>query len=167
MNDKELEFGKEENVIYEILHQLDGLEIDQAHNTLNKIYLILSFAKSPVDISRIRKSWFPEIEAAYKNNAMKHLMLHGHDHTCMAHTNQISIYHRASLWYAKLLVNQCLYYMLTKDGSKSLRKLTKTNLLNDYRMTRFEPPLVSFLKNNSVYKRNAVTQELEILRILK
>ncbi len=158
---------KEENIIYEILHQLDGLEIALAHDTLNKIHLILSFAKNPIDITKIRESWFPEIEEEHKHNAMKYLKIDGHDHTCIAHTNQIYIYHRTSLWYSKLCANQCLYYMLTKDGSKCHRKLTKTNLLNDYRITRFEDPLVNFLKNNSVYKRNPITKELEILRILK
>ncbi len=167
MNNKELEFDKEENIIYEILHQLDGLEIALAHDTLNKIHLILSFAKSPIDITKIRESWFPEIEEERKKTAMKNPKTHGHDHTCIAHTNQLYIYHRTSLWYSKLCTDQCLYYALTKEGAKCLRKLTKTNLLNDYRMTRYEPPLVHFLKNNSVYKKNPITKELEILTILK
>ncbi len=157
----------EENIIYEILYQLDGLEIALAHDTLNKIHLILSFAKTPIDINRIRESWFPEIEEERKVNAMKNPKIHGHDHTCIAHTNQIYIYHRTSLWYYKLCANQCLYYALTKDRSKCLRKLTKTNLLNDYKTTRFEDPLVNFLKDNSVYKKNLITQELEVLTILK
>ena len=160
------QFDKEENIIYAILYHLDGLETATAHDTLNKIHLILRFTKTPIDIARIRKSWFPEIEEERKKKAMKHPKIHGHDHTCIAHTSQIYLYHRTSLWYSKLCTNQCLYYALTKDGSQSLRKLTKTNLLNDYRMTRFEPPLVDFLKNNSVYKRGPITKSLEILTIL-
>ncbi len=161
------EIDQESAIIYKILHQLNGLETALAHDTLNKIHLILSFAKTPIDINRIRESWFPEIEEERKVNAMKNPKIHGHDHTCIAHTNQIYIYHRTSLWYYKLCANQCLYYALTKDRSKCLRKLTKTNLLNDYKITRFEDPLVNFLKNNSVYKRNLITKEFEILTILK
>ena len=157
----------EEKIIYQILHHLDGLETATAHDTLNKTHLILSFAKSPIDIARIRKSWFPELEKTHKHNAMKHPILQDHDHSCIAHTSQLYIYHRTSLWYAKLCPNQCLYYTLAKDGSTSLRKLTKTNLLNDYRMTHYEPLLVDFLKNNSVYTRNPITRALEILTILR
>ena len=140
------------NKALRIIEVLNGLEIRKAKNELEIVLHILEVTNNPINSEKIKNVWFNDVEPEKnldentKSAAMKHLMLHGHDHTCMAHTNQISIYHRASLWYAKLLVNQCLYYMLTKDGSKCLRKLTKTNLLNDYRMTRFEPLLVNFLQ---------------------
>ncbi len=159
---------KEDIKMYKIFMELDGLTKESALLLLNKVLLLLTVTKSRVvDKKRIRESWFPEIEEERKKTAMKNPKIHGHDHTCIAHTNQIYIYHRTSLWYYKLCANQCLYYALTKDGSKCLRKFTKTNLLNDYKTTRFEAPLVNFLKNNSVYKRNLITKEFEILTILK
>ena len=159
---------KENIKMFKILIELDGLTKESALLLLNKVLLLLTVTKSHVvDKKRLEKAWFPEIEEERKKKAMKNPKIYGHDHTCIAYTSQIYIYHRTSLWYSRLCTNQCLYYALTKDRSKCLRKLTKTNLLNDYRMTRFEPPLVNFLKNNSVYKKNLITKEFEILTILK
>ena len=154
------------NKALRVIEVLNGLEIMKAKNELEIVLHILKVTNDPINSKKIKEAWFPEIESAHRNKVMKHPIIHGHDHTCIAHTSQIYLYHRTSLWYSKLCTNQCLYYALTKDGSQSLRKLTKTNLLNDYRMTRFEPPLVDFLKNNSVYKRNPITKSLEILTIL-
>ena len=166
MNKQET-INREDILIHNIISELNNVETQTAQELLYKIITMLTVTKSPIDIAKIRKGWFPEIEEERKKTAMKNPKTHGHDHTCIADTNQIYIYHRASLWYSKLCVNQCLYYALTKEGAKCLRKLTKTNLLNDYRGTRYEPSLVHFLKNNSVYKKNLITKELEILTILK
>ncbi len=162
-----MSFTTEDITLMKILNQLDGLNKKNAIVIIDKVRHLLGVLNSPINAKRIRESWFPEIEEERKPNVMKNPKIHGHDHTCIAHTNQIYIYHRTSLWYYKLCANQCLYYALTKDGSKCLRKFTKTNLLNDYKTTRFEAPLVNFLKNNSVYKRNLITKEFEILTILK
>ena len=166
MNKQET-INREDILIHNIISELNNVETQTAQELLYKIITMLTVTKSPIDIAKIRKGWFPEIEEERKKTAMKNPKIHGHDHTCIAHTNQIYIYHRTSLWYYKLCANQCLYYALTKDRSKCLRKLTKTNLLNDYKTTRFEDPLVNFLKDNSVYKKNLITQELEVLTILK
>ncbi len=161
------------NKALRIIEVLDGLEIMKAKIELEIVLHILEVTNNPINHEKIKSVWFKDMESKKKldknakSAAIKNPKIHGHDHTCIAHTNQIYIYHRTSLWYYKLCANQCLYYALTKDGSKCLKKLTKTNLLNDYKTTRFEDPLVNFLKNNSVYKRNLITKEFEILTILK
>ena len=161
------------NKALRIIEVFDGLEIMKAKNELEIVLHILEVTNNPINYEKIKNVWFEDLEPEKnldknaKSAAMKNPKTHSHDHTCIAHTNQLYIYHRTSLWYSKLCTNQCLYYALTKEGAKCLRKLTKTNLLNDYRMTRYEPPLVHFLKNNSVYKKNPITKELEILTILK
>ena len=164
-----MNFDTEEynNQVIELIRQFDGLPKEDTLSVLTNAIFIVQVLNSPICIKRLEKAWFPEIEEERKHNVMKNPKIYGHDHTCIAHTNQIYIYHRTSLWYYKLCANQCLYYALTKDRSKCLRKFTKTNLLNDYKTTRFEDPLVNFLKNNSVYKRNLITKEFEILTILK
>ncbi len=80
MNKHTLEFDKEERIIYTILHQLDGLEIALAHDTLHKVHLILSLTETPINSAKLREVWFPEFQNQTNTQTMKLLMQNGREY---------------------------------------------------------------------------------------
>ena len=63
----------------------------------------------------------------------------------MGANDQIELYLRVDLWYAKLVPSVCLYYKLSSEVTGRVKKLTRTNLRNDFGGTAFEKNLFAFL----------------------
>ncbi len=156
----------DDEYIFNVIRILDSLKLKKADAIFSKTILMLRVTNNPIKFERIWEVRFPELEEEKKIIAMKHLEVDGHEHTCIAYNSQICIYQRTSLWCSKLYVNQCLYYTLSKDRSRYLRKMTKSNLLNDYRITPFEDDLINFLRNNPAYQKDRITKEFELLQVL-
>ncbi len=169
MNNKELKLDKEESIIYEILQQLDGLDIALAHDTLHKVQLILSLTETPINSARIRTVWFPEFcsqrEQATKYKDIKLLIQNNKEYHSVAMTSHLELYLWVDLWYAKLMPCTCLYYKIPSEVISKVKKITRANLLNDFAGTPFEQKLVDFLRRYHPCKKDRKTGAYKILEV--
>ncbi len=167
MNKHTLEFDKEERIIYTILHQLDGLEIALAHDTLHKVHLILSLTETPINSAKLREVWFPEFQNQTNTQTMKLLMQNGREYHSMGANDQIELYLWVDLWYAKLVPQVCMYYKLPREVISEVQRLTRTNLRNDFGGTLFEKHLFAFLAQHHPCKKDRKTGVYKILEAFK
>ena len=157
---------EEECMIYEIMSTLDGLEIEQAQDTLNKIQLLLRVAKTPIDMNKIQAIWFPEMHKKKTQQVTGFLFYKDQEFIAKGRNKQIHLYQRVGVWRCRLLPDRCLYYKLPNAPSKNLQKLTKSNLLHDFRGTSWEQGLLDFVTLHKVHKINRRTGDFKILEVL-
>ncbi len=157
----------EQNSINGIINHLDGLEIALAHDTLHKVHLILSLTETPIDSAKVRAIWFPEILDQTKKNkrTMKLLIQNGKEYHSMGANDQMELYLWIDVWYAKLIPSACMYYKLSSETSRKVKKLTRTNLVNDFAGTPFEQKLSAFLEQYDPCKKDRKTGAYKILEV--
>ncbi len=159
----------EQDSIHGIINQLDGLDVAMAHNTLHKVHLILNLTETPINSAKVREVWFPELGDQTKQTAkhknIKLLIQNGKEYHSVAMNNHLELYLWVDLWYAKLMPCTCLYYKLTDEITGRVKKLTRTNLLNDFAGTPFEQKLIAFLKKRHPCKKDRKTGAYKILEV--
>ena len=159
----------EQNSISGIIHHLDGLEITLAHDRLNKVHLILSLTETPIDSAKIRAIWFPELHSqaneAVNKKEQKLLFQNGKEYHSVDINDHIELYLWVDLWYAKFMPCTCLYYKLPSEVISRVKKLTRTNLVNDFAGTPFEQQLIVFLKKHHPCKKDQKTGAYKLLEV--
>ena len=154
-----------------IIKQLDGLPIALAHDTLNKVHLILSLTETPIDSIKVRAVWFPEDQNEIKTPTSKEtetmnlLIQNGKEYHGVVMNNHIELYLWVDLWYAKFMPCACLYYKLPSELISKVKKLTRMNLLHDFGGTPFEQKLVTFLKKHHPCKKERKTGDYKLLGV--
>ena len=156
----------EEEIILDVIQTLNEFETNRAIELLNRIILIVNIVKSPIDIDTIKEVWFPELQEK-ERMAMEYLMADGHEYSRVGYSSQLSIFRKTSVWYSSIFPNKCLYYILAYDPPTILRKLTKENLRHDFKTTRFEQKLDSFLRTYKPFKRNFKTGEFRLFKVFE
>ncbi len=97
---------------------------------------------------------------------MKLLIQTGREYHSMGANNQIELFLWVDRWYAKLVPRACMYYKLSRrEMNSKVKKLTRTNLYNDFGGTPFEKSLFAFLAQQHPCKKNRKTGAYKILEV--
>ena len=159
----------EQDSISGIINHLDGLQVALAHDRLHKVHLILSLTETPIDSAKVRAIWFPELHNREKKDETKEdirlLIQNDKMYHSLDINNHIELYLLVDLWYAKLMPCTCLYYKLPSEMISKVKKLTRTNLLNDFVGTPFEQKLVAFLRKHHPCKKDRKTGNYKLLEV--
>ena len=167
----------EQDSISGIIHHLDGLEITLAHDRLNKVHLILSLTETPINSAKVRAVWFPELDSQANQAAnqaakkventkeQKLLLQNGREYHSVAINEHIELYLWVDLWYAKLMPCTSVYYIVPSETISPVKKLTRTNLVNDFAGTPFEQKLIAFLRKHHPCKKDRKTGNYKLLEV--
>ena len=140
--------------------------MEQAQDTRNKIQLLLGVTENSIDMNRIQAVWFPEMHKKKTQQVMGYLFYNDQEFITKGGNNQIHLYQRVDTWRCRLVSSRCLYYKLPDAPSKNLQKLTKSNLLHDFRGTSWEQGLLDFVTLHKVHKINRRTGDFKIIEVL-
>ncbi len=155
----------EQDNISGIIHQLDGLHVALAHDTLHKVHLILSLTETPIDSAKVRAIWFPELHNQRRKENVKFLLQNDKEYHSVDINEHIELYLLVDLWYAKLMPCTALYYIVPSEVISRVKKLTRTNLVNDFIGTPFEQKLVAFLRKHHPCKKDRKTGNYKLLEV--
>ena len=118
------------------------------------------------NFDRIQTVRFPEIHKEKTQQVMGYLFYMDQEFITKGGNNQIHLYQRIDIWRCRLVPSRCLYYKLPDAPSKNLQKLTRSNLLHDFKGTTWERSLLDFVALHKVYKTNRSTGFFKILEVL-
>ena len=159
----------EQDSIRGIINQLDGLDVAMAHNTLHKVHVILNLTETPINSAKVREVWFPEhcsqTKQVGRKKNIKLLIQNDKEYHSVAMNSHLELYLWVDLWYAKLMPCACLYYKIPSEVIGKVKKLTRTNLFNDFAGTPFEQKLIAFLKKHHPCKKDRKTGAYKILEV--
>ncbi len=97
---------------------------------------------------------------------MKLLLQNGKKYHSLGSNNCIELYVRIDLWYAKLLPQKHMYYRMLNRSTRKVKRLTKTNLRNDFKGTPFEKKIFAFLEHHHPYYKDKKKKNYKILESL-
>ena len=155
----------ESQLVYNIIMELNGQQVYQAKELLDKVSVVLGVANSPIDSDRIKDSWFPEFKKRKSIFKREYLHSNGYDYVSIDYVHALTLYQQTNYWYSRIFPNRYIFYRMNNGTQITPRRLTIKNLIQDFKKTRYEQRILTYLLTNGIYKKGITKNSYKILEV--
>ncbi len=154
---------KEYELLYKVVKNFEGMQKIDVFDMMHKLEILLFYAPSPVTRESIKNIINADIDENYDIDPFHFTLLpNGNFCNFIGSNDWIHIYKEVKKGIGKLSMFDS-YYFKTKHAPLELVKLTKCNLLENFKSTAEEVDILDFLNKNHNIKKSVFIDKLLLL----